>query len=567
MATGHRDGMSAAAAIPTPEDILPPSSELRPISRLRSALRRIDGWGPLAWREILGAWRFQHGVLVVTMPEDGAEDERILWLVIDHGLGAAAPVATADWVLRVARSTLIPASPVRLWTLDPGSDVRPTTACFVHQGRLHLRLHVELPYMGMCLDAKGFGRLLRRLEAFAADLAEVRSRPALQRQRRTVAVAQALRAALPAYGLVAFAARGARLPRHGGSKPLRLPPALATTIDLGRLGRITGWGIRAGVTVITGAPYHGKSTVLQALQAGICDHPPGDGRERVVADPSALLVQAEDGRPVRNQDLTPFFARLPGCAAHNFSTAHASGATSMAASVLQGTAAGCRLLLIDEDSAASNFLLIDPVMRKLLGPALRGTRTLLEVLPDLARQGVSTILVAGSNGHALTVADQVVAMVGWQPEVIKRSRKFSQKTEEDTRPVWAVPQRTLLLPAAALFGQRHFVPRDLREPERPRLKLPSLRGDDGWRMMDLRRCGWVLDAALVAGAIQAAAWCCRIGSGLPMDEVGRRYAALSATGPAALDPFHSTLLAVPPWQLVVTVLERLPCQASVSRPS
>ena len=570
MAIGHGDGMSAAdvsAAIPPPEDILPPISEQRPIARLRAALRRIDGWGPVAWREILGAWRFPHGVLVVTVPEDGAEDERIVWLVIDHALRAEAPVATADWVLRAARATVLPTAPVRLWTLDPGSDIRPTTACFFLQGRLHLRLHVDLPYLGMCLDAKGFGRLVRRLEGFAADLAEVRSRPTLQRQRRTVAVAQALRAALPTHGLVAFAARGARLPRTAGSKPLRLPAALATTIDLGRLGRITGWGIRAGVTVITGAPYHGKSTVLQALQAGICDHPPGDGRERVVADPSALLVQAEDGRAVRHQDLTPFFARLPGCAAHDFSTARASGATSMAASVLQGTAAGCRLLLVDEDSAASNFMLIDPVMRRLLGKSLHGTRTLLEVLPDLARQGVSTILVAGSNGHALTVADQVVAMVGWQPEVVRRPRLLRLPQTSKNQRILALPQRTLQLPATALFGYRNFVPLDLREPERPRLKLPPVRGDDGWRMIDLRRSGWVLDAALVAGAIQAAAWCCRLGSGLPLAEVGRRYAALSAAGPAALDPFHSTLLAVPPWQLVVTVLERLPWPASVSRPS
>ncbi len=566
MVTGHGGGMSAVA-LPPPEEILPPCSEQRPISRLRGALRRIDGWGPVAWREILGAWRFPHGVLVVTVPEDGAEDERILWLVIDHGLGVAAPVATADWVLRAAREALLSKSPVRLWTLDPGSDVRPTTACFVHQGRLHLRLHVELPYFGMCLDAKGFGRLVRRLEGFAADLADVRPRPSLQRQRRTVAVAQALRAALPAHGLVAFAARGARLPRTAGSKPLRLPPALAITIDLGRLGRITGWGIRAGVTVITGAPYHGKSTVLQALQAGICDHPPGDGRELVVADPSALLVQAEDGRPVRHQDLTAFFTRLPGCNAHDFSTTRASGATSMAASVLQGAAAGCRLLLVDEDSAASNFLLIDPVMRKLLGTSLHGTKTLLEVLPDLARQGISTILVAGSNGHALTVADHVVAMVGWQPQVVQRPRRPRLSPKASLPSALALPQRILQLPAAAVFGQRHFVPLDLREPERPRLKLPPVRGDDGWRMIDLRRTGWILDAALVAGAIQAAAWCCRLGSGLPMDEIGRRYAALIAAGPAALDPFHSTLLAVPPWQLVVTVLERLPCQATVSRPS
>ena len=562
-----------AGMLPAVEEVLPAPEDVRPWSRLRAALRRIDGWGPLAWKEIHGAWRLPAGVLVITSPETEPgddDDRRVLFLVVDHGLGAGDPIATADWVLRHVWGTLLAKPLISVWTIRPGQSVRATNACWSTGRQLVLRLEILLPYAGMCIDAKRCGRFLTRVAQFADDLAVARRRPELERHRRSLVRQRALRAALPAHGLCAFIGEGAILPRAAdggpfpGAAPVRVPSALRITLDLGRLGRVTGWGIPHGVTAITGAPYHGKSTVLQALQAGIDDHPPGDGRERVVVADSALLVQAEDGRAIKAQDLSGFFAALPGADATNFSTQRASGATSMAASVLQGVAAGCKLLLVDEDTAASNFLLIDPVLRRLLGRTLHGNRTLLEVLPALAAQGVATVLVAGSNGHALAVAERVVQMDHWQPhDVTRRARKLT-----GPRPAaplrWPRPRRHLAAQPDALFGERNFAPCDLREPERPRLKLPTFRELGTrevahWHQLDLRRSGWVLDEALVAGALAAAGWCCRLApQGIELDTLHAAYLALVAQGAQALDPFHTRLLAVPPWQLVVGVLERLP---------
>ena len=561
---------------PDNESILPSYEDIRSSKRLRAELRRIDGWGPLAWKEIIGAWRLSaHAVIVITVPEqedDSDSDERLAYLVIDHGLGTPADggdaAAMADWVLRgpVAKMLIKPA--IRAWSLQPGSAVRATNACWFADQHLVVRLHFTLPYAGMGIDPRRVGRFIVQVNRLADELAVTTARATLSSQRRSIAKQRALRAALIPNGLVAFVSEGAILPRApgggpaSGAIPIKLPKVLLTTIDLGRFGKVRGWGLRHGITAITGAPYHGKSTLLQAVQAGVDDHPPGDGREGIASLASALLVQAEDGRPVTATDLSHFFSALPGSDARNFSTARASGATSMAASVVQGVAAGCRLLLIDEDTAASNFLLIDPVMRRLLGPTLRGTKTLLEVLPAFAAAGVSTILVAGSSSHSLAVADCVVQMDHWQPhDVTARARRLVRRLPKENSA--ALPERRFVDAPDALFGPRHFAPLDVREPERPRLKMPVPNGVDGWHRLDLRRSGWVLDEALVAGALSAAGWVCRLASGgADMAALESAYLQMIARGPTALDPFHSRMLTVPPWQLVVSVLERLPLKIS-----
>ena len=569
--------------LPAVESILPEAGDIRPWSRLRAELRRIDGWGSFAWKELLGAWRITpQAVLVITTPElddlggDADPDVRVAFLVVEHALGrptsTADAVAIADWVLRGPTAALLSKPAVRAWTLDPGQVIRASNACWLEATQLVLRLHFELPYAGMGIDPRRVGRFLAQVAQLARALAAVGPRPGLRAHRRSVARQRALRAALPEHGLVAFIGEGSRLPRaaDGGpaetAQPMRLPPDLRRTISLGRLGIVTGWGLAQGITVITGAPYHGKSTVLQALQAGIDDHPPGDGRETVVTVASALLVQAEDERAIASTDLSRFFTTLPGARPTCFSTAKASGATSMAASVEQGIAAGCRLLLIDEDTAASNFLVIDPLMRRLLGPTLDGTTTLLETLPALAAAGVATVLVAGSSSQSLAVAERVVQMDHWQPhEVTTRARRLIKRAPPSASAV--LPRRWLCATPDALFGPRHFAPLDLREPQRPRLKIPMAAGPDLWLRLDLRRSGWVVDEALVAGAVLAAGWVCRLAAHTgdrEMASLEAAYDQLVASGATALDPFHGRLLTVPPWQLVVSVLERLPLAFSGS---
>jgi predicted ABC-class ATPase len=422
---------------------------------------------------------------------------------------------------------------------------------------LLLRLLVRLPLAGMCCDGKALRRFLTRIERFAQELGRSARRPDLRAHRLAVARQQALRSALTKHGLVAFIGDGARLARAGDGGPLsscrpwRTPRAARMTIDLGDLGRVHGLGLRHGVTAVAGAPYHGKSTLLAAIAAGRDDHPPGDGRELVVADASTLVVQAEDGRRIKQCDLSGFFAQLPGADSACFSTTRASGATSMGASLVQGVAGGCRLLLIDEDTAASNFLTIDPVMRRLLGRAYDGTTTLLELLPALAASGVSSVLVAGSNSLSLAASDRVLLMEHYQPQdVTTRVARLLGRRQRRVS-AWILPQRVLHDQPDCLFGPRHFLTVDANEPERPVVNGVAL---------DLRRCGWELDRALVRGALAAAAWCCRLADNQPLDLLAlktRYHDFITRQGVRGLDPFDTALITLPPWQLVVTVLERL----------
>ena len=546
-------------------------AEVRPLAALLETVARIDGWGPRAWREVLGAWRLPAcdlGLEEGPGPpcEEGGEVLASVVFRAPRWLRSGEAVATADWLLRQARTGLLPRFGLAARTLDPGEAVRATNACFRHGGDLVLRIALRLPFAGMCIDGESFARALGHLGRWSRSIAS--AQPGLRAHLRSLRIQRALRAALPAHGLVAFLADGSLLARDpaGGAdpscRPLRAPPALAATLDLGRLGRHRGLGIRAGVTAIAGAPYHGKSTILAAIAGGGDDRPPGDGRERVVALASALPVQSDDGRPILAQNLTPFFPRLPGGDAACFTTRRASGATSMAAAVLQGVAAGARLLLVDEDSAAANFLSLQPAMRRLLGPDLDGGRTLAECLPDLARQGVSTVVVAGASTAAIASADRTILMRGFAPhEATVLARRACGRPPRPLR--LRLGARHLGGEPDAILGHGHALTVAVDDPERPRF---------AGRSVDLRRSGFVLDAGLARGAVLGAAWACRLAAGgCDLRELGWRYERwLAERGPAAPDPFHDGFHAVAPWLLVSAVLERcwglaLGAQASACR--
>lgn len=545
--------------IPALSLILPP--ERAPGSRgdLLAKLAMIDGWGIRGWLQILGLWRLSTA-FVAFDPIEGDEDDVACRLILaEHGLGIHAPgsptaAAVCDWLLRQAWSSL--SGDIGFTTYRPTDQIRDSNACYYDgQGHVCLRLRLRLPMLGMCCDAPRLEKFIRRLERFAGSLSKRAKRPALAALVKAVAAQEALRAALPSHGLVAFLGDGSRLARDAegraqrSCRPLRTPPALRVRIDLGKLGRFSGLGIRAGITALAGAPYHGKSTLLRAIGDGIWNHRPGDGRELVVSDASALIVQAEEGRSIKRQDLSGFFARLPHADARDFSTGHASGATSMAASVLQGIAAGSRLLLIDEDTAAGNFLAIDAVMRRLLGKSLHGAKTLLEVLPSLAKQGISAVLVAGAHQQSLAVADRVLQLDHFQPrDVTATARRLAKP------PVFSAfspPDRVINDDADCLLGPRHFLAVDARDVERPVVADQRL---------DLRRSGWAMDEALARGACCAAAWCCRLAHNrrMPLSELGETYRRFIAErGARGLDPFDADFIVAPPWQLAITTLERL----------
>ena len=222
---------------------------------------------------------------------------------------------------------------------------------------------------------------------------------------------EALRARLREEGLVAFVANGAILPRRSGvsdkplagAVPFASPVELERSFDLPHAGRIAGMAVPRGITLIVGGGYHGKSTLLEALQSGVYNHIAGDGREFVLADDTAVKLRAEDGRCIRNVDISLFINDLPnGKDTAAFSTENASGSTSQAAGVVEGMEAGCRLFLIDEDTSATNFMVRDEFMQQVISREKEPITPFLERARGLYEQaGASTILVAGQLRRVL----------------------------------------------------------------------------------------------------------------------------------------------------------------------
>lgn len=277
-----------------------------------------------------------------------------------------------------------------------------------------------------------------------------------------------LQAELPRLGLAAFVADGAVLPRASGVSqqplagaiPWKSPPELAVEVSLPGAGRVRGAGIPEGITLIVGGGYHGKSTLLRALQRGVYPHIPGDGRERVVTREDAWKLRAEDGRRVAQVDIAAFIANLPGGTdTRRFSTAAASGSTSMAANLVEALEAGSRLLLVDEDTAATNFLIRDARMQALVSAAMEPITPLVDQVRSLHRNlGVSTIMVVGGAGDYLDVADHVLLMESFRPRMVTaEARAVAERFPSRRNPE---VQRPPVLP-----GARRIDPSSI-DPER-----------------------------------------------------------------------------------------------------
>ena len=253
----------------------------------------------------------------------------------------------------------------------------------------------------------------------------------LQRALALHARQQEIRAWLRDSDYCAFVANGSILPREkGGDAPMQgAVPFLSTPEDEVEVAGVRGMAFRKGVTVITGGGYSGKSTLLDALSAGIYDHVEGDGRELVLTDASAMKISAEDGRSIRHGNLSPFIKWIPGGDPADFSTEHASGSTSQAANIMEAVGWGVKLLMIDEDKSATNFMIQDAVMKDLIEK--EPITPFVERVRELAgRLGVSTILVIGGSSEYLQAADRIYMMrdycIGQVTEAAKAlQRKFA----------------------------------------------------------------------------------------------------------------------------------------------
>jgi len=298
---------------------------------------------------------------------------------------------------------------------------------------LHLMLWIQLP-LG---NPKKTLRMLTVMLPAALD-AYIRNfdRASFEKKMALADRQAAIRAWLLTSEYCAFVANGSILPRSSDeSSPLDgAVPFISTPEDEIEICGISGMGIRRGVTVITGGGYSGKSTLLDAISEGIYDHTAGDGRELVCTDESAVVIAAEDGRHVCNVNISPFLRWMPSGLPESFSTAHASGSTSQAANIMEAVESGSRLLLIDEDRSATNFMIRDERMKALIAkepitPFTDRVRELWE------RCGISTVLVIGGSGEYLSVSDRVYLMEDYRiSDATERAHALSASAQNGNVP-------------------------------------------------------------------------------------------------------------------------------------
>lgn len=313
-----------------------------------------------------------------------------------------------------------------------GPEMLVRNSLWIDNGELRACLQVKLPGDGRKIQAELAAEILTMVlpDLVSAGLYYDKSdEGALQEHYRILAERKEILSQLDAQELCAFVPDGAVLPRASGLSEMPLekaipfvaPEEMAVTLNV--CGReIRGMGIPKGISVITGGAFHGKSTLLQALTRSVYPHIPGDGREGIVIDETALRIGVEDGRSVRGTDLSMFVRDLPGgVSTKNFNTLSASGSTSEAANLLEAMEAGSQTFLIDEDSSAVNFLIRDVRVRKLLGDDREPLIPLTDHIKELAAAGFSFILVAGACGDYLDLADNIIVMANYKAECAKFS--------------------------------------------------------------------------------------------------------------------------------------------------
>ena len=321
-----------------------------------------------------------------------------------------------------------------------GQQVLERTAMRVKDGDLILRFEAGFPANGRTINARELEKMLFDILPDCVRRSLYYGKIDKEKLRQAICLCedqQYIRQCLTERKLCAFIADGSVLPRESGVSerpmkngvPFRSPESLRITLDLPNKGAVSGMGIPQGITLFVGGGYHGKSTILQALQNGVYDHIAGDGRELVISDATAVKLRAEDGRSIASVDISPFIGNLPNKkdTAH-FSTEDASGSTSQAANLMEGVEAGSGLFLIDEDTSATNFMIRDQLMQEVISAGEEPITPFICRVNSLYQDlGISSIIVAGSSGSYFHVADTVIQMKEYVPYDITQRAKEAAK--------------------------------------------------------------------------------------------------------------------------------------------
>ena len=323
-----------------------------------------------------------------------------------------------------------------------GQEVLERTACEINpkNGDVKLRFEVGFPANGRTINAREMEKIVYEFLPECVEQSLFYKNCDKKRVRSIIDLAedqQYIRDELEKNDLIAFVANGAILPRESGvsDKPMKgavrfqSPKEMEVTMKLPHKGEISGMGIQRGITLIVGGGYHGKSTLLKALELGVYNHIQGDGREYVITKDDAMKIRAEDGRSIKKTDISMFINDLPnGKDTRGFYTEDASGSTSQAANVIESMEAGASVMLIDEDTSATNFMIRDELMQRVIHRDMEPITPFIDRILELYQvYGISTVIVAGSSGAYFHIADTIIQMDRYEPKEITKLAKETAK--------------------------------------------------------------------------------------------------------------------------------------------
>lgn len=420
-------------------------------AELSNTLRQIDHKGYPAYKQLRGVYQFPNYVLGIdhVQGDPFAAPSRVSVHVEGREAGFPAGLfrmpcqktALEDALLRKMGSQLRKVSfqakgsgkSGLMSVSSPGQEIIERSGCQIDSstGNIVLRMEIGFPANGRTINARELEKILFDfLPQCVQKSLFYRSydSPGLQKIAELAEDQETIRALLKECGLVAFVANGSILPRESGvserpmkqAVPFQSPDSMEVELNLPNRGIIRGMGIKKGVTLIVGGGYHGKSTLLKALELGVYNHISGDGREYVITDRTAMKLRAEDGRSVKNVDISMFIRNLPnGKNTEKFCTEDASGSTSQAANVVEAMESGSSVFLIDEDTSATNFMIRDELMQRVVHRSEEPITPYIERIRELYEDyGISTVLVAGSSGSYFHKADCILQMNRYVPSDI-----------------------------------------------------------------------------------------------------------------------------------------------------
>ncbi len=447
---------------------------MKTAENLRAALRAIDHRSYPAYKSLTGRWAFGSYVLNIERVQgDPFAAPSQVSVALDSRTADFPPsawqspwcrTALEDYLLRrfarqaarFSRQAHGSGKSGVLSVTSPGQEVLERTDCQIRDGAVTLRFEVGFPANGRTINAPELEKILFDFLPVCVEQGLRYASTPKGEAAQVTALAEDqhfLRRELDRLGLAAFVADGSVLPRESGvsdrpmdgAVPFRSPDAMAVTLALPHRGAVRGMGVRRGITLIAGGGYHGKSTLLKALERGVYNHIAGDGREYVVTDHTAVKIRAEDGRKVTGTDISLFINHLPsGRDTTRFSTLDASGSTSQAANIAEALESGSRLLLMDEDTSATNFMVRDELMQQVIARDQEPITPFLERAAELyEKAGVSLILVVGSCGAYFHIAHRVIQMDAYHARDITAQAKAAL----EGRPAPALSAPGFRLPA------------------------------------------------------------------------------------------------------------------------